>query len=121
MASLRESRREYAKLKVMRLISKNPELSSRQIAEKVGVSNGSAYYLLSALIEKGYVKLGNFRKNPHKRQYAYLLTPKGIREKYQLTYLFIKRKRDEFEDLRKEIDVLENELKNNKDFKHNIY
>ena len=95
----------------MRLISENPKLSSRQIAEKVGVSNGSAYYILTALVEKGFVKLDNFRNNPIKRQYTYLLTSKGIKEKYSLTSRFIKRKREEFEDLRKEILELENEEK----------
>ena len=56
-------------------------MSIRQLADAVGVSNGSAYYLITALIEKGFIKLGNFKKNPRKGQYAYLLTPTGIREK----------------------------------------
>ena len=94
----------------MRLINENPEISSRQIALRVGVSNGSAYYILNALAEKGYIKLVNFKRNPRKRQYAYLLTPEGIREKSILTFRFIKRKRLEFENLRKEIDLLESEF-----------
>ena len=60
MASVRDNRQEDARLRVLLLISKNPNLSSRQIAEKVGVSNGSAYYILSALIKKGLVKLEKF-------------------------------------------------------------
>ena len=115
MASNRAQHQEDAKLRIMRLINENPELSSRQIAERVGVSNGSAYYILSALIEKGLVKLGNFKENPKKKQYVYLLTRMGIKEKSILTYSFIKRKRNEFENLRKEIDILENELKINLD------
>lgn len=91
----------------MRLISDNPEMSIRQVADKVGISNGGAYYVLTALVEKGYVKLSNFKKNPRKGQYAYLLTPKGIREKSLLTHSFIELKRQEFEDLRAEIKVLE--------------
>jgi len=93
----------------MRLISDNPELSTRQIADDVGISNGSAYYVLTALVEKGFVKLGNFKTSPRKGQYAYLLTPKGIREKSLLTHSFIERKRQEFEDLRAEIQALEEE------------
>ena len=93
----------------MRLISQNPEMSSRQVADEVGISNGSAYYVLTALVEKGFVKLGNFRKNLRKGQYAYLLTPKGIREKSLLTHSFIERKRDEFVLLQSEIKVLEEE------------
>ena len=109
MASRREEQQADIRLKVMRLISENPEMSSRQIADKVGISNGSAYYVLKALVDKGFVKLSNFKKNPRKGGYAYLLTPKGIREKSLLTHHFIKRKRQEFEDLRAEIKVLEGE------------
>ena len=93
----------------MRMISQNPEMSTRQIADGVGISNGSAYYVLTALVEKGFVKLGNFKKNPRKGQYAYLLTPKGIREKSLLTHSFIARKREEFEVLSAEIKALEEE------------
>ena len=93
----------------MRLIWDNPEMSTRQVANAVGISNGSAYYVLTALVEKGFVKLGNFKKNPRKRQYAYLLTPKGIREKSLLTHSFVERKRQEFEDLKVEIQALEEE------------
>ena len=93
----------------MRLISQNPEMSTRQVAEEGGISNGSAYYVLTALVEKGFVKLGNFKKNPRKGQYAYFLTPKGIREKSLLTGSFIERKREEFEALKAEIKALEEE------------
>ena len=96
-------------MKVMRLISENPEMSTRRVADKVGISNGSAYYVLTALVEKGFVKLGNFKNSPRKGQYAYLLTPKGIREKSLLTHSFIERKRDEFEVLKAEIKALEEE------------
>lgn len=109
MTSRREEQQADIRLRVMRLISHNPEMSTRQVADKVGISNGSAYYVLTALVEKGFVKLGNFKKNPRKRQYAYLLTPRGIREKSILTHSFIDRKRQEFEDLKAEIQVLEEE------------
>jgi EPS-associated MarR family transcriptional regulator len=89
------------------LISANPELSTRDVAREVGISNGSAYYVLKALVEKGFVKLGNFKQSPRKGQYAYLLTANGIREKALLTHSFIERKRKEFEDLRVEIQALE--------------
>ena len=109
MASRREEQQAEIRLQVMRLISQNPEMSTRQVAGAVGISNGSAYYVLTALVEKGLVKLGNFRKNPRKGQYAYILTPKGIREKSLLTHNFIERKREEFEVLRSEIKALEEE------------
>ena len=109
MASRREEQQEDVRLRVMRLIKGNPELSSRQVADQVGISNGSAYYVLTALVEKGFVKLENFKNNPRKGQYAYLLTPKGVREKSLLTHRFIERKRQEFDDLRAEIELLERE------------
>jgi len=109
LASQREEKQEEVRLRVMRLISFDSEVSSRQVADAVGVSHGSAYYILAALVDKGFVKLSNFKKNPRKGSYAHLLTPKGIREKSLLTHHFIKRKRQEFEDLRAEIKVLEGE------------
>ena len=109
MASRRSEQQSEIRLRVMRLISQMPEMSSRQVADAVGISNGSAYYVLTALVEKGLVKLENFKKNPRKGRYAYLLTPKGIREKSILTHNFIERKRKEYENLKKEIEALEKE------------
>ena len=109
MASRRAEQQSEIRLKVMRLISESPDMSSRQVAEAVGISNGSAYYVLAALIEKGLIKLGNFKKNPRKGQYVYLLTPKGIREKSILTHNFIERKRKEYISLKDEIEALEEE------------
>ena len=110
VASLRDQQREDVRLRIMRLIAENPEISSRQIAERVGVSNGSAYYVLTALIEKGLVKLENFKNSSRKGQYAYILTPKGVREKSVLTHRFIERKKNEFKELRAEIAALEEEV-----------
>ena len=110
MASRREQHQEDVRLRVMRLIDENSEMSSRQIADKVGIANGSAYYVLTALVEMGFIKLGNFKSSRRKGQYAYLLTPKGIREKSLLTHRFIGRKRQEFDALRAEIESLEEEV-----------
>lgn len=109
MASRRAENQAEVRLKVMRLIWNYPEMSTRQLAHEVGISNGSAYYVLNALVEKGFMKLGNFKSNPRKGQYAHLLTPKGIREKSFLTHSFIERKRQEFKDLKAEIQALEEE------------
>ena len=109
MASRRAEQQTEVRLKVMRLIAKMPDLSSRKIAEAVGISNGSAYYVLTALVEKGLVKLENFKNSPRKGKYAYLLTPKGIREKSILTHNFIERKRQEYKNLKEEIEALEHE------------
>jgi DNA-binding IclR family transcriptional regulator len=67
MASRRKEHQEDAKLRVLQIISNNPQMTSRELAQKVGISNGSAYYLLISLIDKGFVKFANFKKS-HKRQ-----------------------------------------------------
>jgi EPS-associated MarR family transcriptional regulator len=115
LASRREEHQEDVRLRVMRLIDQNPKMSSRQIADKVGIANGSAYYVLTALVKKGFVKLENFKNSQRKGQYSYLLTPKGIREKSLLTHRFIGRKRQEFVALCAEIESLEKEAGLTKD------
>ena len=110
MASSRDLERENTRLRVMRLIAEDPMVTTRQIAAVLGISHGSAYYVLSALVKKGFVKLGNFTRNRKKGQYAYILTPSGIREKTMLTQNFIVRKRREYEDMKTEIETLEREL-----------
>ena len=94
------------------MISSNPQMTSRELAKKVGISNGSAYYLLTSLIDKGFVKLSNFKENSQKTKYSYILTPKGIREKSLITSKFLVRKKQEFEELREEIDSLEKTIGN---------
>ena len=96
----------------MQIINQSPKLTTREIAQKVGISNGSAYYLLTSLIDKGYIKLSNFKENSRKIRYYYLLTPKGIREKSLITSRFLIRKKQEFKSLREEIDTLEKSLGN---------
>ena len=85
-------------------------MTSRKLAQKVGISNGSAYYLLISLIDKGFVKLENFKKSTQKTKYSYLLTPKGIREKSFITGKFLERKKQEYELLKKEITELERDV-----------
>ena len=109
LASQREDQRHEVHLRVLRLVHANPELSTRKIAEDVGISNGSAFYVLAALVEKGFLKLDNFKNSSSKGSYAYILTPKGLREKTLLTARFIERKREEYKDLRAEIEALERE------------
>ena len=103
MASRRKEHQEDAKFRVFQIINKNPQITSREIAQKVGISNGSAYYLLTSLVDKGFVKLSNFNQNERKIKYSYLLTPKGIREKSLITNKFLIRKKQEFEALKEEI------------------
>ena len=85
-------------------------ISTREIAGKVGISNGAAYYCVTALIEKGFVKLKNFTQSKTKAKYIYELTPRGIRAKAGLTVQFLERKKREYIELKSEIERLENEL-----------
>ena len=110
MVSDRHQRQEETQFRVMRLIAENPTITTRQIADAVGVSNGKAYYCVSALIEVGFVKIKNFSKSERKTSYFYQLTPRGVREKALLTGKFLERKRQEYEALRAEIASLERDL-----------
>lgn len=94
---------------MFRLISKDPEMSSRQVADEVGIVNGSAYYVLTALVEKGFVKLGNFKNYPRQEKYAYPLIPKGIQGTSLLNHSFIERKHREFKGLKAEVQALKEE------------
>ena len=110
MASQRGQQQEETHFRVMRLLDEDPSISTREIAKKVGISNGAAYYCVTSLVEKGFVKLKNFKQSKNKANYIYELTPRGIRAKAALTISFLERKRNEYEDLKLEIERLEIEL-----------
>jgi len=88
---------------VLRRIQKNPKSSQRELAEELGFSLGKLNYCVKALQSKGLVKIGNFKKNPRKINYIYVLTPKGISEKTKLTINFMKRKMREYDELKAEL------------------
>ena len=88
---------------VLRRIEKNPESSQRELAEKLGFSLGKLNYCLKALQVKGLIKIENFKKNPKKINYIYVLTPKGISHKTKLTLNFMKRKMREYDELKAEL------------------
>ena len=110
MASQREHQQKETHFRVMRLLDENPSISTREIARRVGISNGAAYYCVTALVDKGFVKLKNFTQSKTKANYIYELTPRGIRTKAALTVSFLERKRHEYKDLKVEIERLESEL-----------
>ena len=93
-------------LAILKHIQINPEASQRELAQELGVSVGKVNYCLRALIDKGFVKAGNFKRNTDKLSYLYLLTPKGIEEKASLTANFLKRKIVEHERITLEIEQL---------------
>lgn len=89
---------------VLRKIRDKPELTQRQLAVELGFSLGKINYCLKALKNKGLVKIKNFKNNPNKINYIYVLTPKGIQQKTKLTLEFMKRKMQEYDELKKEIE-----------------
>ena len=97
-------------LRALRLLEENPDMTQRQLAESLGVSLGAANYCLKALVDKGWVKLENFQRNPNKLGYLYLLTPRGIAAKTRLTASFLKHKLKEYEELKAEIEELKSEV-----------
>jgi EPS-associated MarR family transcriptional regulator len=99
-----------ATLEVLRQLAARPELSQRQLSQALGLSLGKTHYVLHALLDKGLVKIRNFRNNNNKLAYAYLLTPKGMREKVLLTRRFLARKEAEFELLQTTIEALRREV-----------
>ena len=88
---------------VLRKINNKPKVTQRELAEELGFSLGKLNYCLKALKNKGLVKVKNFGKNPNKLNYIYVLTPRGITEKTKLTLNFMKRKMQEYDELKKEI------------------
>ena len=94
----------------MRILQENPDLTQRELADRLGISVGGLNYCLKALMAKGWVKMQNFAHSKNKFGYAYVLTPIGIAEKTALTAQFLKRKMDEYAALKAEIDTLKAEI-----------
>lgn len=101
-------------LKVLRSIEENPEITQRELAKKLGVSLGKVNYCLKALIDRGWVKVNNFKNSHNKASYAYLLTPRGIEEKAKITVHFLKQRIREYEQIKREIMELEAEVNGSK-------
>ena len=89
---------------VLRKVDSKPQSTQRELAKELGFSLGKLNYCLNALKEKGFVKISNFKNNPNKIGDIYVLTPKGIKKKIELTLNFMKRKIKEYEELKKEIE-----------------
>ena len=114
--SSRQSRiQEDTDFRILRILQQNPDISQRDLAKQLGMSLGGLNYCLKALIEKGFVKLENYKKSTHKFKYVYILTPSGMAEKVSLTGRFLKRKMQEYEALKMEIDELKSETRPSQD------
>ncbi len=94
---------------LLKTLEGNPSLSQRDLAKRLGISLGKVNFCLNALVEKGCLKVNNFRNSGNKLSYAYLLTPRGVEEKARITVYFLKYKMQEYERLRAEIAELRRE------------
>jgi len=110
MTSRQARLQEDTYFRVMRILQENPDLTQRELAEKLGISVGGLNYCLKALMEKGLVKMKNFANSKNKFGYVYVLTPTGMAEKVAITQRFLRRKMDEYEALNAEIESLRNEI-----------
>ena len=96
--------------KVLKYFEDNPHLTQRQISRELGLSLGKTNYVIHALIDKGWLKLSNFKRSDNKLGYIYILTPEGASERTIFAQNFLKRKSEEYNKLKKEIEILKNEL-----------
>jgi EPS-associated MarR family transcriptional regulator len=101
---------EESHLKVLQLLESDPSLNQRELSQALGVSLGKTNYCIRALLDKGLIKMQNFRNSDNKLAYAYLLTPAGVAAKAELTRNFLKLKMQEYEHLRQEIERLQKEV-----------
>ncbi len=112
-ASSRQARlQQDTHFRVLRILQDNPDLTQRELADLLGVSVGALNYCLKALMEKGWVKMQNFSGSKNKFGYIYVLTPRGIAEKAALASNFLRRKLEEYDAMRLEIEILKSELVN---------
>jgi len=97
--------------KILKILEANPNATQREIAAELGVSLGKTNYCLKAVLEKGWIKMQNFKNSQNKLAYAYALTPKGLKEKAKITQRFLQQKIEEYDVLKKEIQSLKKEVK----------
>jgi EPS-associated MarR family transcriptional regulator len=109
MTSRQAKLQEDTYFRVMRILQTNPDLTQRELAEKLGISVGGLNYCLRALVDKGLVKMKNFATSKNKFGYVYVLTPSGMTEKAAITHRFLQRKLDEYAALHAEIKALQSE------------
>ena len=95
---------------LLEALKNNPNATQRELAQEIGISLGKVNYCLKALVEKGWIKVGNFKKSKNKFGYIYLLTPRGIEEKTKLTKNYLARKLVEYEELEAEIKALQKQV-----------
>lgn len=93
----------------LRELTNDGTLSQRDLSRKMGISLGKVNYIVNELLSKGYIKAERFKNAKNKMAYMYILTPHGLAEKFRQTQAFIRRKTEEYERLKTEIESLRSE------------
>ena len=106
MTNRRSQLQEDTFFRIMQILENQPDITQREIAQKLGLSTSGINYCLQALIGKGLVKMENFSQSKNKFGYIYMITPKGVSEKIRITALFLKRKMAEYTAIREEIEQI---------------
>ncbi|MDA3831997.1 MAG: MarR family EPS-associated transcriptional regulator [Spirochaetales bacterium] len=96
--------------RLMKMLSKEPNVSQRDMAKRMGISLGKINYCVTELASKGWIKIIRFKSAKNKIPYTYMLTPKGLEEKARMTLSFLKRKLSEYEEIKKQIRELRHEV-----------
>ncbi|NWH06838.1 MarR family EPS-associated transcriptional regulator [Desulfobacter latus] len=105
--------KEFIRLQLLKLLAENPQRSQRELSKLMGIALGRVNYCLSGLIDKGYIKLGNFRNSENRILYVYHLTPAGLDAKLKLTFQFLKRRLEEYTRIKIQIQELATDLADN--------
>ena len=95
---------------LLKIIEQQPNITQRRLADELGVSLGKTHYLIKSLVDMGWIKQGNIKRADNKWGYAYLITPKGVSEKAEITLSFLVRRQQEYKELGNEIIRLQNEV-----------
>ena len=110
MSSDRDELQQDVRFRILRLLDANPRISQRELSRQLGISLGAVNYCVKAFVEKGQLKIHNFRASNRKIRYAYVLTPKGVAQKTALANRFLHRKLKEYEALKAEIENLQKDM-----------
>ncbi|MCB1145105.1 MAG: MarR family EPS-associated transcriptional regulator [Leptospiraceae bacterium] len=92
--------------RILKLVHENPSMTQRELSKHLGLSLGQVNYCMKAVVDKGWIKVRNFKNSQNKLAYTYLLTPSGIEEKIRITLEFYKRKKEEYEELKREVEEM---------------
>jgi EPS-associated MarR family transcriptional regulator len=94
-----------SQFKTLRELSSESAITQRELSRRLGLSLGSINYIIRALMEKGYIKAQRFKNSNNKLGYIYILTPEGMKQKLRQTHIFMKRKLEEYEQLKQEVEI----------------